>query len=66
MSFIVVVVNLLLGRIIRIFSAFEKHKTMTHYNLSVASKLTVALFINTALLPLFVNLDKKKWFTQGN
>jgi hypothetical protein len=58
MSFIVVTVNLVLGRVIRIFSAFEQHQTYTKYNLSVASKLTAATFINTAILPIFINMNK--------
>jgi hypothetical protein len=56
MSFIVVSVNLFLSKIIRYLSSFEKHDTYTNYNLSVASKLTFALFINTGILPIFINI----------
>jgi hypothetical protein len=51
-STIVVIMNKLLGRIIREFSAYEKHWTYTKYNLSVASKLTLVM-ISLTLRPCF-------------
>ena len=65
MSFFVVFFNTLLGRVIRIFSAFEKHETYTKYNLSVAVKLTFAMFVNTALIPVLVNVELEDWFTNA-
>ena len=65
MSFFVVFFNTLLGRVIRIFSAFEKHETYTKYNLSVAVKLTFAMFVNTALIPVLVNVNVEDWFTNA-
>ncbi len=53
----VVVINMLLSRIIRVFTSYEKHITNTSYNTSVAVKLTIALFLNSALVPLVVNWD---------
>lgn len=64
-SFIVVVINVTLGRVIRILSAYEKHETYSKYHLSVAVKLTTALFINTGIIPLFVNYGRKNWFDNG-
>ena len=64
-SFLVVFINVVLGRIIRILSAYEKHETYTKYHLSVAVKLTIALFVNTGIVPLFVNFGRKRWFDQG-
>jgi flagellar biosynthesis protein FlhB len=64
-SFLVVFINVVLGRIIRILSAFEKHETYSKYHLSVAMKLTVAMFINTGVVPLFVNFGKGNWFNSG-
>lgn len=65
MSMFVVVVNGILSKVIRLFSVYEKHRTYTAYNLSVASKLTMALFINTAVIPIFANLHHTQWFTNS-
>lgn len=53
----VVVINMLLSRITRVFTSYEKHITNTSYNTSVAAKLTIALFLNSALVPFVVNWD---------
>ena len=52
---LVVLVNMLLAFIIRTFSRFEKHLTVTDYNTSVALKQTLALFLNTAMAALVVH-----------
>ena len=49
----------------RNLSAKEKHETLTAYNLSVAFKLTFARFINTAIVPVIVNISSDKWFNEG-
>jgi len=64
-SFLVVCVNYILGRIIRIFSSYEKHKTYSSYHISVASKLSIAMFANVAIVPLIVSLNKDEWFTNS-
>lgn len=64
-SFFVVFVNVVLGRVVRILSAYEKHETYSKYHLSVSVKLTIALFINTGIVPLFVNFGRKNYFDQG-
>ena len=46
-------------------SSFEKHETYSKYHLSVAVKLTIAMFINTGINPLFVNFGKNNWFDSG-
>lgn len=61
-SFFVVAINVAMGRIVRILSAYEKHETYSKYHLSVAVKLTIALFLNTGISPLFVNYGRKNWF----
>lgn len=43
----------------------EKHETQTAYNLSVAFKLTLCMFINTALVPVLVNIYAYRWFVSG-
>jgi len=64
-SFFVVFVNVILGRVVRLLSAYEKHETYSGYNLSVAIKLSTALFINTGIVPLFVNFGRNNWFDKG-
>lgn len=64
-SFFVVFINVVLGRIIRILSAYEQHETYSKYHISVASKLTIATFINTGIVPLLVNFGKDNWFDRG-
>ena len=64
-SLFVIVVNMLLAKIIRILSKFEQHETYSKYNISVAVKLTIAMFINTAIIPMFVNFRKENWFDRG-
>lgn len=65
MSMFVVIINGVLSKVIRMFSVYERHRTYTAYNLSVASKLTLALFINTAVIPIFANLPHTSWFTSS-
>ena len=50
-----VIINMMLSRITRVFTEYEKHITNTSYNTSVAVKLTIALFLNSALVPLVVH-----------
>lgn len=64
-SLMVVTINMVLGKIIRILSAYEKHETYSKYHLSVATKLTIAMFINTGIVPMFVNFGRKNWFKPG-
>jgi hypothetical protein len=62
----VVVINIILEKVIRTLTYFEKHETLTEYNSSVALKLTFAQVVNTALIAFIVNLDwKNKWFVPG-
>jgi uncharacterized membrane protein (DUF4010 family) len=53
----IVMINMLLAVVITFFSRFEKHKTSTDYNTSRAYKLTVMMFINTALIAPIVYRD---------
>ena len=64
-SLIVIIINFLLKIAIRYLSSYEKHSTYTRYHLSVATKLMLSTFINSALLPLFINIDKDKWFNSS-
>lgn len=57
-------INTVLARIIRSLTLLERHETHTQYDLSVSLKLTFAMFINTGLIPLFVNYNETSWFTK--
>jgi hypothetical protein len=50
----------------RRFSTLEEHSTLTNLNVSVAVKLTIARFLNSSLVLLFVNNDPLQWFKNGN
>ena len=54
-SICIIMINFVIGRLIRYFSSFERVHSVTDYNSAVALKLTLAMFINTALVILFVN-----------
>ncbi|KRX03843.1 hypothetical protein PPERSA_04638 [Pseudocohnilembus persalinus] len=54
-SFVVVFINGCLTIFIKRFSAKESRSTETHLNVSIAEKLTIAQFTNTALLTLAAN-----------
>lgn len=51
-------VNAILGRIIRYFSSQEKHPTYSAYHMSVAIKLSIAMFLNTGIIPILSNIKK--------
>ncbi|CAI2368266.1 unnamed protein product [Moneuplotes crassus] len=55
-SSLVIFVNLLLCKIVRTLSYYERHETHTKYHLSVAIKLTIAMFANTVLIPYISNV----------
>jgi hypothetical protein len=53
---VIIILNEALAYIIKFLSEKEKHDTITAKNLTVASKQTIFLFINTALVPLLANI----------
>lgn len=65
MSLIVVITNFVLSKVIRILASFEKQETYTKYHRSVASKLSISMFINTAIVPIVVNASRDDWFRPG-
>lgn len=65
-SLIVIIVNVLLKFIIRSLSKGERHETQTKMNVSVAFKLTIARFINSALVLVFVNENPANWYKGGD
>jgi hypothetical protein len=62
LSLLVVLVNFLLGKIIRLFSSYQKLGTYSEYHLTVATQLSIGMFINTGIVPLVINNSKQNWF----
>ena len=54
-SFLIVFINTCLLLSIRSFANLEKHTTITHLDISVAEKLSIAQFCNTALITFLAN-----------
>ena len=63
-SLFIVIMNAMLGRIVPIFTRLEKHHTITEYQISLAFKLALAMFINSTIIPLAIN-GKDEYFTTG-
>ena len=55
-------VNTNLRNVIRTLTEREKHETYTAYNISVATKLTITRFCNSAIVPVLVNAYAGDWF----
>lgn len=66
MSIVISQVNSNLIKIIRKFTDYEKHQTVTNINVSVAVKLTLARFLNTSIIIVLVNENTKAWFDGGS
>ena len=65
-SIVIVIINFILARSTRYSTSFERPHSVTAYNISVALKLTFAMFFNTAVIALIVNFEwKKDWFVPG-
>lgn len=61
----IVFVNIMLRIIITLLTQFERISTVTKTRLSVMTKVFIAMFVNTALITLFVNADfQSLWFVQ--
>ena len=50
----------------RRISRAEEHSTLTNLNVSVALKLTLARFLNSSLILVFVNNKPENWFKEGD
>ena len=55
-SFIIWLINLCLLLLIKKLTEYERLRTYTAYNFSVAFKLTLAQFFNTAIIPVLINI----------
>ena len=54
-SIVIIMINTILGRSTRYFSSFERPHTATAYNTSLTIKLTIAMFVNTAVIAIVAN-----------
>lgn len=64
-AFVIIFINTLLRNVVVYLTVFERHETRTAYNLSVAMKLVIARFVNTAIVPVIVNIYSNRWFVDG-
>jgi len=55
-SIIILLINYCLLLLIKKLTEYERHRTYTAYNFSVAFKLTLAQFLNTAIIPVIINI----------
>ena len=53
-ALIISLVNVLLSETIKYFTRFEKYNTVTDYQSAVSIKITLAMFINTAIIGFIV------------
>jgi len=60
------VINFILKFSMRALSRNEFQETATKQNISIALKLTIARFINSALVLVVVNDDASDWYNRGN
>lgn len=54
-----------LPKVVKKLTLKECHETHTDHNLSIAFKLALVLFINSAVVPTIVYLEYHRWFKQG-
>lgn len=64
-AFVIMCINFLLKITIKKLTTFENQRTHTAFNLSVAVKLTLARFVNSAIVPVIINIKSDKWFADG-
>jgi magnesium-transporting ATPase (P-type) len=65
MSSFVIFTNACLAIIIRKLTQKENHETYTKYHLSVSIKVSIALLLNTAVIPLLVNFGRESWYNSS-
>jgi hypothetical protein len=55
-AFVIILINNVLKWVVRYLTGKERHETYTAYNLSIALKLMLARFVNTAIVPVIINI----------
>ena len=64
-AFVIIIINNVLKIVVRYVTSKERHETNTAHNLSLAVKLMLARFVNTAIVPVIINIKSDQWFTDG-
>ena len=64
-AIVIIFINYLLKITIKKITSFEYQRTHTAFNLSVGIKLTVARFVNSAIVPIIINVKSDRWFVDG-
>ena len=65
-SIITVIINFIVARLIRVFSAYEKYTTWTDFNCSVLDRLILFILINNILIPVLIySVLDEAWFSEG-
>jgi hypothetical protein len=64
-AFVIILINNILKWVVRYLTEKERHETYTAFNISVAVKLMLARFVNTAILPVIINIQSDMWFNEG-
>lgn len=62
---ITVIVNFIVARSTRIYSAYEKHSTWSDFNLSVLNRITLFMLLNTLGIPILSYRSDEDWFCEG-
>ena len=57
-SLVIFIINQCLRIIIKVFSKYERLNSMTDYHLTVGFKITLSLFLNSAIFPLIINKNQ--------
>jgi len=65
-SIITVIINFIVARLIRVFSAYEKYSTWTDFNRSVLDMLILFILINNIGIPVLIySVLDRAWFSEG-
>lgn len=64
-AFVIILINNILKWVVRYLTEKERHETYTAFNISVAIKLMLARFVNTAIVPVIINIQSDMWFNEG-
>ena len=64
-AFVIILINNILKWVVRYLTEKERHETYTAFNISIAIKLMLARFVNTAIVPVIINIQSDMWFNEG-
>jgi hypothetical protein len=64
-AFVIILINNILKIVVKYVTSKERHETNTAHNLSLAMKLMLAKFVNTAIVPVLIKINTDQWFTDG-